>query len=322
MDSGNPPGAYFTCHWHLRNTCQYDVPRAGELRFWITKNSQLSIREQLVRQVTLAILSEDLPAGRKLPSIRALARRHKVHSNTVSAAYHQLLEQGWLELRRGSGLYVRSRSASDGHSDGLDALLRDLLHTSHRLGFEPALVLERLKGLIVPRASSRILVAEPDAGMREILLAEIREQLPLPAEAFECAALPAAGLVVSLPGHAAAVRSRLPEHAPYFQLRLRSVRDSLEKETRLGPKAIVSVVSRAPLFRQTALAMLIAVGLDPACLCEIDSALDGWQERARAATLVIADIVAAASLPAGCKTRIFRVIADVSLAEMKQLCGL
>ena len=46
------------------------------MRFWITKNSEIPLREQLVRQVTLGILSEDLPAGKKLPSVRALARRH------------------------------------------------------------------------------------------------------------------------------------------------------------------------------------------------------------------------------------------------------
>src|SRR5262245_30286481 len=78
------------------------------MRIWITRNSEVPIREQLVRQILLGILSEDLPAGCKLPSVRAIARRHNIHSNTVSAAYHDLLDRGWLELRRGSGLYVRS----------------------------------------------------------------------------------------------------------------------------------------------------------------------------------------------------------------------
>ena len=85
------------------------------MRFWITKNSEVPVREQLVRQVLLGILSEDFPAGRKLPSVRALARRHGIHSNTVSAAYHDLLQRGWLELRKGSGLYVRPlHAAADG----------------------------------------------------------------------------------------------------------------------------------------------------------------------------------------------------------------
>src|SRR5882762_1571929 len=77
------------------------------MRFWITRNSEQPIREQLVRQVVLGILSEDLPAGHRLPSIRALARRHKIHSNTVSAAYQDLLRRGWVEPRRGSGLFVK-----------------------------------------------------------------------------------------------------------------------------------------------------------------------------------------------------------------------
>src|SRR5271154_797592 len=95
------------------------------MRFWITKNSELPIREQLVRQVVMGILSEELAAGHKLPSVRALARRHNIHANTVSAAYHDLLQQGWLELRRGSGLYVRPlQSSGEGDSNATDKLGR------------------------------------------------------------------------------------------------------------------------------------------------------------------------------------------------------
>src|SRR5271163_156379 len=114
-------------------SCYFD---SGQLmRFWITKNSELPVREQLVRQVLHGILSEDLPSGHKLPSVRAVARRHQIHSNTVSAAYHDLLEQGWLELRRGSGLYVRPLAPS---GDGqLDQLLATLLQVAHRQNYQP-----------------------------------------------------------------------------------------------------------------------------------------------------------------------------------------
>src|SRR5258708_39685326 len=98
------------------------------MRFWITKNSELPVREQLVRQVLLGILSEDLPAGQRLPSVRALARRHNIHANTVSAAYHDLLQKGWLELRRGSGLYVRPLgSAGEDATDILGRKLAEVL---------------------------------------------------------------------------------------------------------------------------------------------------------------------------------------------------
>ena len=69
------------------------------MRFWITRNGEVPIREQLVRQAVLGILTQDLPPGARLPSVRAMARRHRIHSNTVSAAWHDLLDQGWLELR-------------------------------------------------------------------------------------------------------------------------------------------------------------------------------------------------------------------------------
>ena len=55
----------------------------------------------------------------------------------------------------------------------------------------------------------------------------------------------------------------ISEGAPFLTLRLRSVRGSLEKETKPPPNAIVSIVSRSPEFRQWARVMLIAVGLDP-----------------------------------------------------------
>jgi GntR family transcriptional regulator len=294
------------------------------LRFWITKNSQLSVREQLVRQVILAILSDDLRAGQKLPSTRALARRCQVHSNTVSAAYHQLLGQGWLELRRGSGFYVRSQQAAAADANQLDGLLNGLLRAARNHGYEPAEVIERLTRLVEPRTCRRVCLVEADPSMREILLAEVREHVAVPVDAVDAANIPldGDGLVVARPSRAPAVRKHVPKGVPFLTLRLRSVRGSLEKETRPAPNAIVSIVSRSPEFRQWARVMLIAVGLEPACLCEVDTALDGWQERARACTLAVADVVAARNLPAACQAKVFRVVADASIAEMKQYCGL
>lgn len=153
------------------------------MRFWITKKGELSIREQLVRQVVLGILSEDLSAGQKLPSIRALARRHRIHNNTVGAAYHDLLERGWLESRRGSGLYVRPLQTPGDGSSKLDDLLVALLQTARSFGHYPEDVLQRLSYLVQPRTYERILVAEPEPALREIIRAEMQEQLPVQVEA-------------------------------------------------------------------------------------------------------------------------------------------
>src|ERR1700719_3403075 len=168
---------------HICSFCQCNHSRSG-MRFWLTKNSELPIHEQLVRQVVLGILSEDLPAGHKLPSVRALSRRHGIHANTVSAAYHDLLERGWLELRHGSGLYVRSPHRSDGLGK-LDRLLVSFLQTAKAEGYEPDEVLRKLEHLVRPRTYERILIAEPEPAMREILKAEIGEHVRIPGEAVE-----------------------------------------------------------------------------------------------------------------------------------------
>jgi GntR family transcriptional regulator len=77
------------------------------MQIWLSKGSDVPLREQLTAQIKLAILSQDLKPGQKLPSTREIARRFKIHSNTVSAAYRELSESGWVDMRAGSGIYVR-----------------------------------------------------------------------------------------------------------------------------------------------------------------------------------------------------------------------
>jgi DNA-binding transcriptional regulator YhcF (GntR family) len=293
------------------------------MRFWITKNSELPVREQLVRQVLLGILSEDLPSGHKLPSVRAVARRHQIHSNTVSAAYHDLLEQGWLELRRGSGLYVRPLQAS---GDGqLDQLLTGVLQAARRQNYEPEEVLHRLEHMIHPVSYQRILIAETDPAMREILQAELTESLTVPIDSADLSSFGLApsgrALVVALPTRAAKIRRQLPRGVPCIALRLRSVRASIEGQTKPPPDMMTTIVSRSAEIRLWSRAMLISVGLDPDSLSEIDAANTGWQDRLAQNALVVADVIVARELPPGCERRVFRVIADSSLAELKQFCS-
>ena len=296
----------------------------GPMRFWITKNSELPVREQLVRQVVLGILSEDLPAGRRLPSIRAVARRHRIHANTVSAAYHDLLQQGWLELRRGSGLFVRpQRRPADPRAD-LDGLLTTLLQAARSHGFEPEEVLHQLQHLVRPRAYRRILIVEPEPAMREIVQAELAGHLGAVVEAvaepdFRDAAQFAETVLVALPTRAVKLRPGLPEGVFFVPLRLHSVSESLEGQTRPGPEVVISIVSGSPEIRHWARAMLIAVGIAPEALHEIDARTADWRDRIGARAFIVTDGVAALELPAGCQAKIFRVIADSSLAELKRL---
>jgi len=294
------------------------------MRFWITKNSEVPVHEQLVRQVVLAILSEELAAGEKLPSTRVLARRYRIHPNTVSAAWRELQDRGWLELRRGSGLYVRPLVPASGVEGDLDALLADALRAAGSIGYKPADVLHRLEQLILPRSYTAVAVIEPEPGMREILRSEIDEQLEVKTLAVAQVSgenLPANCLATAMASRSATIRELLPRGIPFLTLRIRSVRESLEGQTRPAPSAIVLVVSGSSDFRHWARTMLIAVGLEPECLCEVDTAITGWQERTTAGALVVTDVVAARGLPQTPRARVFRVIADSCIEELKQLCN-
>jgi len=295
------------------------------MRFWITKNSELSIREQLVRQVVLGILSEDLPAGHKLPSVRALARRHHIHANTVSAAYHDLLQQGWLVSRSGSGVYVRTTQGAN--SEGLDNLLTVFLQSAQSHGYSPEEVFARMEHLLRPQIYERILIVEPEAAMRDILRAELQENLDAAIETvaapdFKDTSSRTGTVVVALPTRAAKLRSALPASVLCLTLRLRSIPSSLQGETKPGPDIVISIVSQSPEIRDWARAMLIAVGLDPVALCDVDSASPDWKGRIGRGSLVVTDIVTAREMPPGCMVKQFRVVADSSITELINLCTL
>ena len=106
------------------------------MRLWLSKNSEVPVREQLVTQIMLGIVSSDLKPGQKLPSTRELARRFGIHSNTVSAAYRDLAERGWVELRKGSGIYVREHRSESAESAGLelDQLISAFLQSARERG--------------------------------------------------------------------------------------------------------------------------------------------------------------------------------------------
>jgi hypothetical protein len=154
--------------------------------------------------------------------------------------------------------------------------------------------LQRLEHLVRPRNYKHILIVEPESAMREILQAELAEHLSIPVEAvaapvFEDGSRAALTLVVALPTRAAKVRRSLPDAVLSLPLRIRSVRTSLEGETRPGPDVVISIVSRSPEIRQWAHAMLIAVGLDPEALCDVDATVPAWQDRIGRGAFVVAD---------------------------------
>jgi len=116
------------------------------MQLWFSRQSDISIRDQLGTQTVLAIVSGELEPGQRLPSTRELARRFRLHPNTVSAGYRQLEQSNWLEFRKGSGVYVRARQPKETDDRlALDQLIAEFFRSAPKLNTPLALVRVRMK---------------------------------------------------------------------------------------------------------------------------------------------------------------------------------
>lgn len=295
------------------------------MRLWLSKNSDVPVREQLVSQIIAGVVSDDLKPGQKLPSTRELARRFGIHSNTVSAAYRHLAGRGWVEFRKGSGVYVREQKA-DGQALApgleLDQLISSFLQTARARGFSLFEIQGRVKHWLELEPPDHFLVIEPDAELRRILMAEIEEATGFRvagASLEECArsSVLSSAAPVALYTQAEKARAALPVETNCLLLHTRSLVDSLKSAEAPPPETLVAVVSRWHEFLHWAHTILVAAGLDPAALSFRDARSPGWDKGLRASTFVITDVLTAAELPKDCQPRIYRVVADSSMAELR-----
>lgn len=74
--------------------------------------SGVPVYRQIVAQVKAAAASGAVRSGDPLPSVRALAEELRVNRNTIAKAYAELESEGVLELRQGSGCFLKANGAS------------------------------------------------------------------------------------------------------------------------------------------------------------------------------------------------------------------
>lgn len=61
--------------------------------------------------ISAAILRGEYRAGDQLPSVRALAAEHGANPLTVAKAYQSFQDDGYVEVRRGVGMFVLAGAA-------------------------------------------------------------------------------------------------------------------------------------------------------------------------------------------------------------------
>lgn len=293
------------------------------MKLWLSRNTEVPLQEQLSAQLVMGMVSGDLAPGERLPSSSQLALRFRVHPNTVRLAYRELVRTGWVEWRRGSGFYVRDRTAQaqpEGTQE-LDRLMADFLEAARRRGHSAREIRERVFRWLSLKPPDHVLVIEPDAELREILVAELQDSVSVPVRGV---GLPAfskrkrlAGVVCCALYDRPQVRALVPPQVPCVLLRSNSIPKALAREQRPPVDTLITVVSECRGFLNQARATLVAVGIDAAAV-ELRRGQIGDIRNLAAGTLIIADSLKGRGLPPHPGLRVFRIIADDSIEKLRE----
>lgn len=81
------------------------------MKLIISNVSGIPIYEQIKQQIKAAILSGELKENESLPSLRTLARELKISVLTVTRAYTELEQEGFVTNVQGRGCFVMGRGS-------------------------------------------------------------------------------------------------------------------------------------------------------------------------------------------------------------------
>ena len=235
----------------------------------LSKTSEVPLRQQLAEQIVFLITTGKLQAGEELPSVRALARMSKVHHNTVSEAYQDLVRRGWVTRRRGSRLLVGAGSGAPSASPrDLDELINDTILRARTLGYSLQALRQHVRQRLMAQPPDHLLVVEEEAGLREILRAEIHESLGRAVESCSFAsfasepALAIGAQVVAANHLIQEIEPLVPRNRPAVGILFAQPGDHLDLIRKLQNPSIVAVVSVSESLLRTARSLLApAIGV-------------------------------------------------------------
>jgi DNA-binding transcriptional regulator YhcF (GntR family) len=293
-------------------------------RIWISRDSSIPIREQLSAQLLFGIVSRRFAPSERLPSVRDLARRLKVHPNTVSAAYQDLAARGWVKRKAGSGVFVCDIK-HPAKGEEVDTFVHAWIDEGVSRGFSfDALskAFEKAGSTFGRQLDSRkLLVVHPDANLARILAAEIEESIgwavryAAPADAPKVPDFEKHVLLTTTSGAEAVSRIRPEGHE---LIPLKSVEELLAGLGRPVSPLLIGIVSRSETISKWANLLIPALGLPGSDLIQRNPEQPGWLEGLAACDLIAADIVCAKELPKKFRPIVLRLISDVFLQRTRK----
>jgi len=243
------------------------VTTARPMRINVSKESEVSLRDQIAVQVEFLIATRKLEAAESLPSVRALATRLKINHNTVSQAYRDLVEKGLLVRRRGSRLVVRSpeEPLTPTPAKDLDNLINGTVRAARKHGYTMQQLRHRLRTRLLIEPPDHILALSIDVGMRALSRLELTESLHCPVETcppeklVENPGLAIGALVLSPPGLMPQVVSVLPKDRPIVRITYSLADEHVASIRDLEDPSQIAVASISAYFLKTARGVLVPV---------------------------------------------------------------
>ena len=149
----------------------------------INSKSHVPVHVQLEGQIKHLILTGNFEVGSRLPSIRAMAGFLRINRNTVARVFSDLEREGYVESRRGSGVYVIEPPV-----EAEDSKRQEVLERVMDLAAAQDVPVEDLAYALLARAGVRpqvkvpILFIECTRTELDQFSEELEEQLPVEVE--------------------------------------------------------------------------------------------------------------------------------------------
>jgi len=150
----------------------------------VDPRSPIPIRRQLTEQLKHAIESGVVPRDKTLPSIRELAGLLGINTNTVARVIDDLKHGGYVEARRGRGVFVAAAPPVRPAPGRREGFLKDVVIRAAALGMTAdelavgVLSLARVRPAAIDRAVD-VLLVECSPAELDFVAGQLESQLPI-----------------------------------------------------------------------------------------------------------------------------------------------
>lgn len=290
----------------------------------LNKNGDIQLHQQLAEQIVFLISTGKLKADQQLPSVRSLARQLEIHHNTVSRAYRELVQRGWLRRQPGTRLYVGDRPLAKSNDATLDGLIDQAIQRAREKGHSLKSLRERVLKRLSQESPDHILVVEDELELGRIIKTEIlsiidkRVEVCTVEEFLKSSHLAVGAQVVAADYVLRTLRELAPTcNGSHMSLMFSPANEHITFIRKLKQPSIIGIASVSRTFLKTAQALLASIIGDRHTLKEFLLPLPS-SINLKGIDVMFCDSVGMPTLHCRCKIH-YRLIATGCLEDLSTL---